>query len=666
MLDENKDHIESENQAESTENKVQEQIGDAAVQADLKSEAQEEAVTDMQKATGSSSPDDDQDTDDVHDEDTDDGDTDDAHNEDIDDDDDQEEETEHELDYSKVSLEELVKELHFIIKNESVYKAKNKVDRIRYAFNQKFNELLKKQKESFLAEGGNIIDFHYTNPQKAAFNDLLFEYKTKRELYYKKLEEEQRDNLARRLELIEELKQLIDNAEPATMYGQFKELQEKWRAIGKIPRSKYNDTWRTYQHHVERFYDLLHLSNDFRDLDFKHNLEEKLKLVERAEELVKSDDLQYSFKELQALHKMWKEDIGPVAREHREAVWERFSEATKKIHERRHELIKQLESKYEENAEKKREVIAKINNLLSGGKEITSHKLWQQKIKELEKLRQEFFGMGLVPKNLNEKIWKEFKEATHNFNTQKNTFYKQIKKEQLLNLEKKNALIEKAEQYKDSENWEEATEVMKQVQAEWKNIGHVPRKYSDKIWKRFKDACNHYFDRLHELQDEENKDQIEQFNKKKELLANLKSQADSENKLTLKVINEYVDSWHKLGRLSNGMGHIEAKFNKLVNSLYSKLDMDAKDLAMLKFRTIVDGYLSSGNYRKLDNEQLFVRKKVDELTREIQQLENNISFISNADDDNPILKNVHQSIDNYNEQLSIWKAKLDYLTSIEY
>jgi len=207
---------------------------------------------------------------------------------------------------------------------------------------------------------------------------------------------------------------------------------------------------------------------------------------------------------------------------------------------------------------------------------------------------------------------------------------------------------------------------MKQIQAEWKTIGHVPRKYSDKIWKQFKDACNFYFDRLHGVQDEANKDQVAGINKKKELLENLKIQSEANDVLTLEVLNTYVEDWYKLGTLPNNMHHIEVKFNKTLNSLYSKLDLGEKETALLKFKNIVNNYLSHKNFRKLDGEQLFVRKKIDELTREIQQLETNISFISNADDDNPILKNVHQNIDNYNSQLEIWKAKLDYLSKIEY
>ncbi len=519
-----------------------------------------------------------------------------------------------EVDYEKLDLEQLTIALGKLLKSEPVSQIKASVDKIKTSFNQQFGALLNEKKEAFLAEGGNVIDFYFSSPIKSAYNDLLFEYKTKREAHYKQIEQEQKENLTKRLALIEDLKHLIENAESSTMYSQFRELQEKWRAIGRIPSADYRDTWRTYEHHVERFYDLLHLSNDLRDLDFKHNLLEKIKLSERAEQLTNELDLNKAFKELQVLHRLWKEEVGPVAREFREEIWERFSKATKIIHEKRHGHQKELESKYEENVILKRKIIDKIANIIEEGA-VQSHNYWQQKIKELEKLRQEFFKIGKVPRQLNNTVWNEFKEATGTFNRVKNVYYKNVKKDQHENLIKKNALVEKAQQLKDSEEFEKATEIMKQIQAEWKTIGHVPRKYSDKIWKSFKDACNHYFDRMHGVQDEANQEQVEVFNKKKELLANLKSQAEDNKSLSIEEINSHIESWNKLGSLPRNMHHIEIKFNKAVNALYGKLDLDEKEIAMLKFKNMVNGYLETNNVRKLDHEQLFIRKKIDELTR---------------------------------------------------
>ena len=463
--------------------------------------------------------------------------------------------------------------------------------------------------------------------------------------------------------MIDELKELIDSAEPATMYKSFKDLQERWRAVGQIPRANYNDVWRTYHHHVERFYDLLHLNNDFRDLDFKHNLEEKTKLVEKAEKLAQDEDVNHAFKELQILHRLWKEEIGPVAREYREEIWGRFSEATKEIHRKRHELQDRLEEKYRANVDLKLEVIEKIKSIDTS--QINSHKLWQDQIKKLEVLREEFFAIGKVPRAKSDEVWQLFRKATREFNSAKNDFYKGLKRGQSENLKKKLELVEKAEGLKDSEAWEEATEIFKKIQAEWKTIGHVPRKDSDKIWKRFKNACNHFFDRLHEKKSDITQEQSKVIDAKKSMLDELKTFVESKE-LTMDAVEKYRNDWRNQGRLPEKLRHLESKFNKQLDVAYKKLGLDKQESELLKFKNLMDSYAASNNSRKLDNEQLFVRKKIDEITREIKQLENNISFISNASEDNPLVKNVYMNIENHKKDLEGWQAKLDYLLRLEY
>ena len=566
--------------------------------------------------------------------------------------------------YENLSLEALVSELGKLVKEGQVQSINSNVNKIKSIFNLKFGKLLKSEKEKFLAEGGNIIDFQYNNPIKSVYNSYLYDFKIKRNEFYANQEAKLNANLEAKLALIENLKHLIDNAEGATMYKMFKDIQAKWVAIGPIPRAKYNDTWRTYQYHVERFYDLLHLSNDLRDLDFKHNLEEKLKLIDRAEELLKLEDVNTAFKELQVLHKLWKEDIGPVAREHREEVWERFSEITKKIHDNRHEFFKDMKSKFEGNIDKKLEVITAIEALDTSKNKTRSD--WQKSIKELEALRNKFFSIGQVPRAKSDQIWAKFKEATRKFNIEKNKFFKNVKKEHLENLNLKKALIEKAVSLKDSEDWDTTTEIMKKIQSDWKKIGHVPRKYSDKLWKEFKDACNHYFDRLHKNQDIGNKEQIEVLNKKKELLTTIKEAIGSEDAISIDALNEYVSDWRELGRVPYEMRHIEVKFNKLLDKVVdNNSDIEKQDVEMIKFKNLINSYLEQKNYRKLDSEQLFIRKKIDETVREIQQLENNIGFISNVTEDNPLVKNVRKQIEVYKEKLDVWKVKLNYLRELE-
>jgi len=292
---------------------------------------------------------------------------------------------------------------------------------------------------------------------------------------------------------------------------------------------------------------------------------------------------------------------------------------------------------------------------------------WQISIKEIDDLRNKFFAAGQVPRAKSDKIWAKFKDATRRFNLEKNAFFKDVKKDHLDNLNKKKLLIQQAEALKESEDWETTTEVMKKIQSDWKKIGHVPRKYSDKLWKEFKDACNHYFDRLHQVQDKGNKAQLEILEKKKDLLNSIKEQSVDENiDITVDTVKTFVDEWRDLGRVPFDMRHIEVKFNKLLDKIVDSSEIEKKDIEIIKFTNLINSYLEEKNYRKLDSEQLFVRKKVDETVREIQQLENNIGFISNVSSDNPLVKNVMDQINVLKEKLELWKSKLDYLRSLDY
>ena len=426
------------------------------------------------------------------------------------------------LDYHSMSIENLVGELQRLVKNEKIQAISKHVSSIKYEFDQKFQEFLEHKKEEFIANGGNEIDFRYNSVTKRQFNEVYSEFREKRDQYYKNLEQSLKDNLKKRLDIIEQLKGLVNVEEDInTTYKNFKELQESWRNAGPIPRNNYNDVWRTYHHHMEIFYDFLHLNRELRDLDFKHNLEEKQKLVERAEALANEPDLGKAFRELQTLHKIWKEDIGPVAKEQREEIWERFSAATKVMHQRRQDHYQEMEKVYEKNLEKKQEIIASITEVSENVS--NNHKALQTQIKQIAALREAFFKAGKVPQKVNEQTWSAFKEAVRKFNRNKNAFYKNQKKEQHENLEKKRALLGLALALKDSDDWEMATPEMKRIQSEWKRIGHVPRKYSDKIWNEFKDACNHYFNRLHAEKNEAHKEEFENFEKKSACLNRLKA-----------------------------------------------------------------------------------------------------------------------------------------------
>ncbi|MGB1168708.1 MAG: DUF349 domain-containing protein [Flavobacteriaceae bacterium] len=562
--------------------------------------------------------------------------------------------------YDTLSLEELTEALDKLLQTQKVHHIKSSVEAIKTAFNSKFGALLADKKSAFLAEGGDTIDFQYSSPVKSKYNKLLSDYKKQKDLHYSNLEKQLKDNLEKRNQVIDELKSLIENADTKTMYKNFRDLQNTWRSIGPVSKTKYNDTWKIYHHHVERFYDLLHLSNDLRDLDFKNNLEEKLKLIERAEYLAEMKDVNAAFKELQVLHKTWKEDVGPVAREMRDEVWNKFSAATKIIHDKRHDHFKIMKSQYVIIIEAKMLVIDEILNYDTS--ENKTHNDWQKSIKDIDALRKKYFDAGKLPYSKSEAIWKKFKDATKQFNQQKNKFYKQEKSSQQKNLQAKLDLIKIAESIKDSEDWETSTNTFKKIQSDWKKIGHVPRKFSDDIWNKFKTACNHYFDRYHNQKNALSDEQKEIVTKKNEFVESLKVDDYS----TKDGVTNLINAWNELGNTPKGSRAVDIKFNKFVDHLLSKLSLDKSEIVLLKFKNIINGYLANNDNRKLDSELIFVRKKIDESVREIQQLENNLSFFSNASDDNPMVKKVHKNIETFKEGLKVWKAKLAYLRSLEY
>ncbi|GGD90872.1 DUF349 domain-containing protein [Planktosalinus lacus] len=567
-------------------------------------------------------------------------------------------------DYHSMSQKELVGSLKDLLKTGKIQEIKKEVDEIRHEFNSQFDDEINEKKEEFIAQGGNIIDFHYSSPLKNEFNSLYFEYREKRNNYFKNLKKDLQANLQKRLELIEELKGLIDVEENInTTYKHFKDIQERWREAGPIPRDGYNTVWNNYHHHVENFYDFLHLNREFRDLDFKHNLEQKLKIINRAEELANEENVNKAFRELQLLHKMWKEDTGPVAKEYRDDVWDRFSAATKVIHDKRAEYQKEIEKDFEKNLELKNEITSRIEELTENTK--NSHQAWQQGIKALEKLREEFFNAGKVPAKNNDESWNNFKEAVRNFNRKKNQFYKNQKKEQYTNLSKKQELIKIAEENKDSDDFEVVTPLMKKIQNEWKQIGHVPRKDSDKIWKQFKAACNHYFDRFHASRNKASEDEVKNLEAKNTLLEELKAfDLSGEPKSDLKFIKEKISTWKDIGRVPFAKKNIESKFNKTIDALFKKLDVSKKEIELIKYDNKLNNITSQDDERKIQNERFFITKKIDEVKQEINQLENNLGFFQYVDDSNPMVKEVHKNIQRHKDELELWKEKLKKLKEV--
>jgi len=567
-------------------------------------------------------------------------------------------------DYTGFSLEQLATELETLVTAEKVLSVKNRVEEVRREFYNKYNHFIEDKKDEYANENnGDTTGFEYHLPLKQSFDGLYNQYRDKKNSHFKKVQTDLKSNLDKRQAIIEELKVLADNASNLKdSIKQVNELRERWKNAGPIPRDKYNHVFNNFHFHIERFYDQLHLDREARDLDFKHNLDQKLKIIARAEDLLTEADVNKAFRELQALHKIWKEEIGPVSREHREEIWRKFSDITRQIHDKREALVNKLREAENEHLEHKREIIAKINAIASD--KVISHNAWQGLIDRVEALRDEFFKAGKVPQEVNEEVWTAFKAAVRNFNGVKNSFYKDIKKDQQTNLNRKLALVERANELKDSEDFTGTSAIMKQIQEEWKTIGHVPRKYSDAVWKDFKAACNHFFDRLHAHRAEANKDEVDAFERKKEYLEQLKGfELSGNHKDDLDAIKKHIENWKTLGRVPQARRHIEGKFNKILDALFDKLSLSKKESEMVRFSNRLE-QLADGDTRRLENEQVFIMRKIDEVQSEIFQLENNIQFISNAKADNPFVKEVYKSIERHKEELKTWKDKLKQIRSL--
>jgi hypothetical protein len=565
---------------------------------------------------------------------------------------------------NSMDLESIVNTLKSLIKEHPVQAIGKNVEELKRLFNVKFGMLLHEAKTSFMAENEETSEFHYENPIQKEYNDILYQYKKLRQQYYNEIEKNHESNLHQKNAIIDELKELIEHGNPDTMYKKFREIQLKWRNVGPVPRDNYADLWRTYHFHVERFYDLLHLSNELRDMDFKHNYDEKMKLVLRVELLAESEDVKAAFDELQILHRLWKEEIGPVSREHREEVWNRFSNATNKIHDRRHEYFELVKGEFEENLKKKEEILIQLDAINQSKR--NTHNDWQRSLKEAEILRKNFIKTGRVPKANDKEIWEKFREINRIYNVDKNEFYKDIKKEQSENLDRKMKLVLQAEALRESEDWESTTEVMKHIQSEWKNIGHVPKQLSDKIWNRFKESCNHYFDKLHKAQDSIDEELMSVYIKKKAYLENLKTEAEKEGfTLDSEQLKAIVNEWKEMGSVPTKQRYIEGKFNKFLDPFFENLSSDKSQSSLIRYKNNIESYLAQKDVNKVYDEMQFVRKKLEFVTKEKQQMETNRLYFSNADDNNPMIRKILNNIEKLSLEMEVWNNKLQYLRTLD-
>ncbi len=570
-----------------------------------------------------------------------------------------------EEDYDSYDLERLIERVRMLQDEYPVILISEPIHHIRESFNKKFEEQETSRKQKYLEEGGEELSYQPDFSLKTRFNSIYHDYKTKLTSFYKEQEQKEQVNLENRLQIIEELKELYTTPieSISSFFKKFRDIKERWHNAGKIPKTKAGDVFRTYFHHLDNTHDFIKLNKELEELDYAHNLEQRKAIISRAEELITEPSVQKALNELQYLHKLWKEQAEPVAEEFRESSWQEFKTITQKVHARKLELFEKIKEEQEANLEKKQNIIAELEKVITV--ENPDHSFWQNNIKKIEQLREEFFSTGRTPKEFSSETWNKFKNLLHEINTRKNTFYKDLKKVQQENLKKKNDLLETAIANKESEDWEVALNLYKKIQNEWKNIGHVPRKYSDKLWNEFRENCNYFFDRYKQKNTKINEEWAENLVKKQTILTEINAVSEEDKDKVLDKINEWSIQWNSIGKVPRENMDINKEFNQTIKKLIKKLNIEKNVIDEMQLNIKVENYKQSKDDRRLDEDLRKMKKQIQDLEHEVVQLENNLSFFSNARPDNPLLQNTLNNIESKKVKLEELKQTYSKLINLD-
>ncbi len=568
---------------------------------------------------------------------------------------------EQEIDFDQMNKQELVELLEEVVREKDITVIKARVARIKGAFYLLNREEINHQKQAFLAGGGKEEDFaHVTGPLEKRFDDAFSIYRHNRAKYSEALEKEKQQNLKKKLDILEELKQLIASEETLKKtYDEFKRLQQDWKEAGVVPVGELNNLWQNYHFLVEKFFDKVRINKELRDLDLKKNMEQKLELCKKAEGLLEEKSTLNSFKKLQQYHDDWRE-IGPVPREQKDEVWKRFKAATDKINQLRREHYKDIHEEQEKNYEAKESLCAEAEKLISE-EQLSSVKEWQKATDKLNDLLNRWKRIGRAPRVKNDLIWKRFKTSLDSFYSNKRSFFSVLKESQMENYSKKLALCEQAEAIRESTDWKKATNDLIGLQKEWKEIGPVPRKYSDKIWKRFRATCDEFFNRKSAFYKNNHKEEEENLKKKEELVASMLDydvKEDKEENLT--ALKEFQKHWLTIGHVPF---HVKDKIYKSYHEAYEKLlekmHLSQVELSSRGFKNKLEVFKKSpeGEHRML-HERSVLSAKLKKLKEDISLWENNIGFFSSSRQASALVSDFEKKIELAKKDFNLLKEKI--------
>lgn len=562
---------------------------------------------------------------------------------------------------SKLSKEEILEKLTVLVES-AADTSRNEIELLKQAFYKIHRNEVDELKKAFLENGGEEEDFVVPEDEtEIKIKELLSIYKEKKALILAEEERIKAANYALKLQLIDQLKALTESQDDFNkLYNDFKDIQQRWKEVKAVPQEHVSELWKNYQAYTEKFYDIIKINNQFRDYDFKKNLEMKTALCETVEKLETESDVVSAFHQLQKLHQQWRE-IGPVAKDLREELWTRFKNASTVVNKRHQEHFESLKAKEQENLEAKTAICEEIENL--DYTTLKSFKDWEDKNKYIIALQDKWKTIGFAPKKSNVKIFERFRTACDVYFNRKSDFYKGIKEEMEKNLELKKALCEKAEALKDSVEWKSTSEKMIALQKEWKTIGSVARKHSDIVWKRFISACDYFFEQKNK--NVTSQKSVEQTNlaSKKAIIEKVHALDEPKNNdEALAVLKGLMAEWNTIGHVPfKEKDKIYKEFHEAVDKQFDRLKVDQNDRKMQSYRNNLNDM--GGGERgkgKLYGEREKLMRMFERMKTELQTYENNIGFLSiSSKGGGGLVKEMERKIEKLKEEMALIVKKID-------
>ena len=553
--------------------------------------------------------------------------------------------------------QEIIDKIKTLASSETV-PSREEIDSLKSTFYKIHLTEREAEQRAYLEAGGDPLDYKVTpSEDEMIFKAELSLIKEKRAKLLQEQEKERQENLKQKLTIIESIKAIATSPDEANKsYTQFKELQTKWKEISNVPADKVNELWRTYQLYTEQFYDLLKLNHEAREYDFKKNLELKTKLCEAAEKLSEEKDVVSAFHQLQELHQQYRE-IGPVSKENREQIWTRFKNASTVINKRHQQHFEELRSKEEENLVKKTNLCEKVEAI--NAKKIQSISEWEKTTEEITNIQKEWKTIGFTPQKMNVKIFERFREACNTFFQSKTTFFKELKASFAENIEKKKALIEKAKNLADSTEWKSTSDKLIALQKEWKKVGFVPQKVSDKLWEEFVQHCNKFFDARKAANGDNHSEEHTNLEQKENILKELKGFIATKAEDASEKIHQLIKEYNQIGHVPyKEKDRLYTQFKEVTDQLKKELNISINRKRLDDFKNNLKNVASNGE-NALYNERNKLFRAYERIKQELQTYENNLGFLSAASKKgNSLINNFTQKTEKLKEEMQLLKEKI--------